>query len=74
MLEAGDKGEIKLHAKNVTIDAEENIQLTAKKDIGLDIKDFDLQVGNNMQAQISSNLTLQAGGQAKLSSADTDVI
>ena len=41
-LEAGEKGEIKMHAKNITIDAEEEIKvtsvtksiaLTAEKDI-----------------------------------------
>ncbi|UOQ74809.1 phage baseplate assembly protein V [Hymenobacter cellulosilyticus] len=73
-LEAGDKGEIVMHAKNVSIDAEENISLTAKKNIDLDGKDLGLQVGNNMQAQISSDLNMKAGGKAKLISSDTDVI
>ncbi|UYZ62616.1 type VI secretion system Vgr family protein [Hymenobacter weizhouensis] len=73
-LEAGDKGEIVMHAKNITMDADENMQLTAKQNIGLEAKDLALEVGNNMQAQISSNLNMKAGGQAKLISSDTDVI
>jgi uncharacterized protein involved in type VI secretion and phage assembly len=73
-LEAGDKGEIMMHAKNVTVEAEENISLTAKKKIDLDAKDLGLEVGNDMQAQISSNLNMKAGGKAKLISSDTDII
>ena len=73
-LEAGEKGEIKLHAKTISLDAEEGVDLTAKKTISLDTKELGLEVSSNMQAQVGSNLTLKAGGQAKLSSSDTDVI
>ena len=81
-LEAGEKGSITMHAKTISLDAEEAIHITAKKDVSLEAtntisltaKDLGLEVGNNMQAQISSNLTMKAGGQAKLISSDTDVI
>ena len=73
-LEAGDKGEIRLHAKTISIDAEETLDLAGKKSISLDTKDLALEASGNLQAQVGSNLTLKAGGQAKLISSDTDVI
>ena len=73
-LDAGEKGEIKMRAKNITLVAEENVGLTAKKTVAFKAKDLQIEVANDMQAQISSNLHLKAGGQAKLISSDTDVI
>ncbi|WP_046245444.1 type VI secretion system Vgr family protein [Hymenobacter terrenus] len=74
VIEAGN--DVKISAKkNVVVTAkEENMHLTAKKGASLKAKDLDLDVSNNMQAQVSSNLTMKAGGQAKLVSTDTDVI
>ena len=73
-LEAGAKGTIKLHAKTITLAAEETLDLTGEKSIRLDTKDLSLEIGSDMQARIGSNLTMKAGGQAKLISSDTDVI
>ena len=73
-IEAGNDVQISAK-KNVVVTAqEESMHLTAKKGIGVKAKDLDVDVSNNMQAQVSSNLTLKAGDQAKLVSSDTDVI
>jgi type VI secretion system secreted protein VgrG len=73
-LEAGAKGTIKLHAKTITMEAEETLDISCKKSIRLDTKDISLEASSNLQAQVGGNLTLKAGGQAKLISSDTDVI
>ena len=74
LIEAGN--DVKITAKkNVVVTAkEESMHFTAKKEVGLKAKDLDVDVSNNMQAQVSSNLTMKAGGQAKLISSATDVI
>ena len=81
-LEAGDKGEIKLHAKNITMQAEDDIimdaktkgiALTAKDKMALTAKDL-LAVGSTLATvQSRTELALHGGGKATLQSGDTKV-
>jgi Rhs element Vgr protein len=73
-LEAGDKGLIKLHAKSISIDAEEVVRMTSKKDFALEAKNFSTEISNNMQTQVDADLTIKANGKAKFISSDTDII
>jgi Rhs element Vgr protein len=81
-LEAGEKGEIKMHAKNITMIAEENvvvnaktqgIALTATEKMALTSKDL-LAVGTT-SAMLRSDLalTLNGGAKATLQSGETQV-
>jgi type VI secretion system secreted protein VgrG len=73
-LEASEKGEIKLHAKSITLDAEQDLKLTSKQNMRLEANELATEVHGTLQAHISSNLLVKADGQAKISSSDTDVI
>nr|GFC68700.1 hypothetical protein [Tanacetum cinerariifolium] len=70
-LEAGEKGTIKLHAKSVSIDAEDIIRMTSKKDFALKAKDFSTEISNNMQTQVDADLNIKANGKAKFISQGT---
>ena len=64
-LEAGDKGEINLHAKNITINAEENLQLLSGTKTDLRTQELD--------AYATNSLTLEGVANASLSSAQVTV-
>jgi uncharacterized protein involved in type VI secretion and phage assembly len=53
-LEAGDKGEIKMHAKNITIDAEEEIKISSIS------KSIALTAEENITADATLNMTLSS--------------
>jgi type VI secretion system secreted protein VgrG len=65
ILEAGDKGEINLHAKNITINADENLQLLSGLKTDLHTQDLD--------AYATSSLALEGVTSASLSSAQVTV-
>ncbi|RZK27439.1 MAG: hypothetical protein EOO63_13380 [Hymenobacter sp.] len=81
-LEAGDKGEIKMHAKNITMVAEENvvvnaktqgIALTATEQMALSAKNL-LAVGTTSATLRSDQaLALNGGAKATLQSGETQV-
>lgn len=68
-LEAGSKGEIKLHAKNITIDAEENINLKSGKQINADTQDHKVEATNSaklagkMKTDVEGGMVTVAGQQ-----------
>jgi type VI secretion system secreted protein VgrG len=64
-LEAGGKGEINLHAKNITINADENLQLLSGVKTDLHTQDLD--------AYATSSLALEGVTSASLSSAQVTV-
>lgn len=81
-LEAGEKGEIKLHAKNVSIQAEEQVSVSAKnKNIALQAKEKvtleakELEATGHKKAALSSDteLALNGGSRATLQSGQTKV-
>ncbi|RZL11005.1 MAG: hypothetical protein EOO62_12655 [Hymenobacter sp.] len=81
-LEAGEKGEIKLHAKNITMVAEENVVVNAKNQgIALAaaekmaLTSKDLLVVGTTSAMLRSDqaLTLNGGAKATLQSGETQV-
>lgn len=71
-LEAGDKGEIHMHAKNVTIDAEEEIKVTsASKSIALKAeKDITADATANMNFSAKTK-TVSTTGKLEISSGST---
>ena len=64
-LEAGDKGEINLHAKNITLNAEENLQLLSGLKTDMRTQDMD--------AHATGTLALEGVTTASLSSAQVEV-
>ena len=68
-LEAGAKGEIKLHGKNITIDAEENITLKGGKKIASTTQEFTAEATNSaklsgkMKADVEGAMVTVAGQQ-----------
>jgi hypothetical protein len=81
-LEAGEKGEIKLHAKSISIDAEDtikmaaktqNVEVSASEQITLTTKE--LTGSGTKKASLSSNqeLALSGGAKATLQSGETRV-
>jgi type VI secretion system secreted protein VgrG len=72
-LEAGDKGEIKLHAKNITIDAVENLKLLSGLKTEATTKEFDLKASQTLKAEGTTSAEL-AGTQVKVTgNATTDI-
>jgi len=65
-LEAGDKGEINLHAKNITIDADENLKLLSGTKMEVTTE--------TLEAHASQTLTLKSNVQAKLSGTQVEVV
>jgi type VI secretion system secreted protein VgrG len=74
-LEAGDKGEIKMHAKNITMTAEEevkvvavtqSISMLATEDIALKAK--------NLQGNLDQAIELHASSMVRITSPDSDVL
>jgi Rhs element Vgr protein len=64
-LEAGDKGEINLHAKNITIDADENLKLLSGTKTEAKTE--------TLEAHASQTLTLKSNVQTRLSGAQVEV-
>ena len=68
-LEAGDKGTIKLHAKNITIDAEQEITLKSGQKITSTTKDYTVEATNaakvsgTMKTNIEGAMVTVAGQQ-----------
>ncbi|RZK22724.1 MAG: hypothetical protein EOO56_07505 [Hymenobacter sp.] len=60
-LEAGDKGEIKLHAKNITIDADENLKLLSGVKTEATTQDFNLFATNTATVEATVNAQLTGG-------------
>jgi len=54
-LEAGDKGEINLHAKNITLDAEDNIKMKSGKENNTETKDYKVKATQNATVEATSS-------------------
>ena len=50
-LEAGEKGAIKMHAKNITIEAEENIDLKSGKEVNTKTTDFKVEADKSVSVE-----------------------
>ena len=81
-LDAGEKGEIKMHAKNITMVAEDDVKVSAKtKGVSVSAKDKmaltakEVLVVGKTKATVQSNteLALSGGSKATLQSSDTKV-
>ena len=70
-LEAGDKGEIKLHAKTIALEAEDHITQSAKKTITTKAKNITTEATNKVETKatrktITTSQTLEVNGGASV--------
>jgi type VI secretion system secreted protein VgrG len=74
-LEAGEKGEIKMHAKTITMVAEEEIKAASvTKSISLSATENLALQAKNLQGELDQNIILHASGTVRISSPDSDVL
>ena len=59
-LEAGDKGTIKLHAKNITIEAEDNIDLKSGKKVNTKTLDFKVEADQSASVEGKTSAKLSS--------------
>ncbi|MBX0289486.1 phage baseplate assembly protein V [Hymenobacter sp. HSC-4F20] len=74
-LEAGDKGEIMMHAQNISIMAEEEINVSsATKNVALEAKEIVRLKSKDLKGAFDKEVSLNAGSKVRISSPDSDVI